>query len=161
MLSPFCSTSSTACLWFFLIISRSLCCPVEPNYFYVPETIRKHNEDFGEPERVKNTLAHVCSAQHYYQACADYFFTRYEWPQPMPTGFTRPLPVEVLPSSPGLFPLSLLVCTVRLLMNLMVLYTQLTRILFRTRKVFEFPQFLMVDKRGKEGGAENIWVMLF
>ena len=37
---------------------------------------------------------HLLKFDRYYQACVDYFFSKHEWPLPMPTGYTRPLPAE-------------------------------------------------------------------
>ena len=55
-------------------------------------------------EELKNTLTYICSSHHYYQACVNCFFARHEWPQPMPSSYTRPLPVEGPPFEPCVVP---------------------------------------------------------
>jgi len=58
----------------------------------------RHSEDvvkiLANQEEFRNTLAYVCSSHLYYQACMYYSFAKYEWPQLMPTGYTRPLQDE-------------------------------------------------------------------
>ena len=87
----------------------------------------------------------------------DYSFTQHEWPQPMPTGYTRRLLADGPLSSPGLCLQSLLACIIWSLMTPMLHFLSVMRISFLMSELFHVSHLFYVDKKGekKMGRAEN------
>ena len=104
MLSPLLFSSTSFCFWF-------LSCSADPYSVLINQMTAislRQSEDtekiLADQEEFRNTLAYVCSSHCYYQACVNYSFAQHEWPQPMPTGYTRRLLADGPPFEPWVVP---------------------------------------------------------
>jgi len=105
-------------------------------------------------EEFQNTLAYVCSSQRYYQAYANYFFTQNEWPQPMPSIYTHPLPSEGPSFEPWVMPAESfgIYCrsSMRLIIRFMLSRKISSWIITLRNELFFFPSFRCWQKDGEK-----------
>ena len=152
---PSCSAFTSVCFWFFFMFCRSILCPNE----LVTRDNQKTHWRFWLTR--KSIRTHLLMFIHHI------VIIKLVWIIPLLSMSDLSVCLlvtlvyfltKVLLSSPGLFPQSLLACTIRLLMSLVLHFTPLMRISLGISDLFLVSHLFDVDKKGEK--AREIWRFL-